>query len=132
MPVSLFSHRSDEKLYRIEVGEFIFDAHYQPVFANRETDARSRHFRSELFRETIISAAAEDRILGAERSVDNLEGGARVVIEAAYKTRLHFKGDLRIGEITLNRLEVCTTALVEIIQDGRQGIYHRLVLRHLA
>src|SRR6202035_1706145 len=56
------------------------DTHHQAVFANRKSDPGRRNARTESLRQSVIAAAAQNRVLGSQRSVSDLKGGAHVVI----------------------------------------------------
>jgi hypothetical protein len=58
----------------------------QPLDPGAEADAR-RGLAAELLDQAVVAAAAADRALRADRLVDELERGARVVVEAAHERR---------------------------------------------
>ena len=60
---------------------------HQPVFSDGKADSRGRR-AAERFGQAVVSAAAEDRILRAERAVREFKCGAGVVIEAAHQARV--------------------------------------------
>jgi hypothetical protein len=71
--------------------------HHEAVFADGEADAGSRG-TTERLGKSVIAAAAEDCILGAQRSVREFERGARVVIEAAHQAVVQGEGDADRGQ----------------------------------
>jgi hypothetical protein len=57
---------------------------HQPVFAHGKADAR-RFGSADGLAQAVVAAAAEQRVLRAQAAVRELEGGARVVVEAAHQ-----------------------------------------------
>src|SRR5205814_8787525 len=66
------------------IGRFA-QGHHQPIFSNRESNARSGR-TAERLRKPVIAAASEDCVLGTQCCMRELKCSASVVIQTADKT----------------------------------------------
>ncbi len=105
--------------------------HDQAVFADGEADAGCGR-STEGFGESVVAATAEDRVLGSEGAVGELEGGARVVVEAPYQLVVPREGHADSLENRLDLVEVRAAALVEELADAGQFLDDGLILGNLA
>ena len=118
-----FIHGGDEEIEGVPVfaGVSLFDRHHEAVFANGEADAGCRNATTKTFGEAIVAAATEDGILGTEGSfVDDLEGGACVVIETANHARIDGVSDATVFEVLANTGKVGARVFVEIVVYRRK------------
>src|SRR5471030_2011823 len=112
VPEGRFAQRRDEN---IERGPRRFALHdrNQTVFADGETDARRMHLGAQRFGEAIVPAAAQYRVLRAERAVDHFERGAHVVIETPHHARRHFVVDTAVAQVRLHGFEMRAAGIAE-------------------
>src|SRR6185312_7809023 len=110
----------------------LFQAHNEPVFANREANSRRRDFRSERLRESIVAAAAQNRILRAKRAMHDLKRRSHVIIQPSHKPGPHFEIDFAIRQKCAHFFKMIATRIAQVIEDRRKSIDDGLILRHLA
>ena len=88
---------------------------------------------AELLHEPVVAAAAEQRVLRAERLPQHLERRARVVVEAAHQpVRDPPRNAPTSSRCALHAGEVRRARLAQVVHRVRQPIDDRLVGRHLA
>src|SRR5918994_2634841 len=89
----------------------------QPLNAQAEPDA-GRRLAAHLLREIVVSSPTQDRVLGSVEGIaDELERGARVVVEAAHETRSKLVSDVELVEAALYLLEVLTRLVAQMLGE---------------
>ena len=106
-------------------GEFELDAlglqrQHRTVDAERPADGRQRGAADHLG-QAVVAAAAADRGLRAEPVVDELEGRAGVVVEAADQLRVVLEGDARRGEQLAHLLVVRLARVAQVVAQQRRA-----------
>ena len=97
-----------------------------PLDADAEADTRGRR-TAHLLGQLVEAPAAADRVLGrVERVADELEGGARVVVEAAHEARRELVLDAELREPLLHALEVRLGLVAEVLGELRRPLDHVL------
>ncbi len=90
-PLGLFAEISEVENFPFFDGEPGDGEH--PLHAHGEPDAADV-WAAEILHHVVVPAAAEEGVLGAEASGNDLESRLRVVVEAANQAGLHPVGDL--------------------------------------
>ena len=125
------AQRGDEQVQRLG-GLGVRHRHHQPIFADRKADARRMDLRAQRFRQPVVAAAAQHRVLRAQRAMHHFEGRAHVIVQAAHQPRPNLVGDAAIRQIILHRVEMRAAGVAQAIGDVRQLVDDGLVSFHFA
>ena len=113
--------RRRRRASRLEYDALVLEREQQPLDAGAEPDARRRR-AADLLDEPVVATAAADRRVGVLVRPDELEGGARVVVEPAHERRVE---DVRHAERVEPRAhlgEVRAAGVAERVADLRRVV----------
>ena len=120
--VGVRAHDHDVGLRRLgQRDPFLGERQDDPVEADPEPDARRRRAAQQLDEPVIAAAAAERLLLALGARAVELEGGPRVVVEAADERRIEGRRDPDRGKMRLHPLEVGRAGVAKELADPRRA-----------
>src|ERR1019366_2914084 len=104
---------------------------HQPVFSDGKANARSGR-SAEGFRQPVVSAAAENRVLRPQRPMRKFKSGFLVVIQASHQARVFLVGNLDGVQDLFYCFVVGAASFVQKLGDGGESFDDGLVFGNFA